>query len=136
MTTQSRISDVLDIVNSIDPSDVALRSSIVKLHTATGLSQADIYANVGFLLATHLAFAGDRFDLEIRGIDPEPAFVVKALDAQRRRIDLVAWPIGRPHQLATLHGTAIFLGEADVDAHWPSPMAEPLRVYQTAEAWL
>ena len=105
---------------------------------ASDLDHATVYAAVGALSARPAWFANGRFDLEeVRGVEPATAIVCEAIALDGvSTVDLVAWPVNEPRQLATFAGRAVMLGENQALAHPSKVFCPPLRVHRTAAAWL
>jgi hypothetical protein len=79
-------------------------------------------------------FDGGRFDFSDDGV---ASVVIEAIDADAETvIDIVAWPLDRPKQFATMFGRADILGLDQVTNPASYFYGGALRVYKTPESWL
>ena len=122
------------IIDALGFGDEALWRQRQALVAAAELDEASIVAACGFLHAAPICFAHRMFDLLLPDVEPEPAFIIAALDTYERLLDLVAWPIGRSGEAATFGNCAALLGEI---ALWMHPAdGSPLMVHRTPAAWI
>jgi hypothetical protein len=109
-------------------------------HRALAIDEPSVNARCGLVWTQKLQFfpeLGRLFDLDYD--EPgEPAVIIECIDADGlTRIDLCAWPVGRPQAFALAFGHADLLGLA----HLQSPASyfggDPVtHVWRTPERWL
>jgi hypothetical protein len=99
------------------------------------LDPVTIAAHAGVLVVRPVKFYQNRtFDLATNGC---LAVVIEAFDVDDETVlDLVAWPLERPHQFATALGRARGLGLQCVLNPASYFGGKPLQVHQTPLAWL
>lgn len=103
-----------------------------------GLDLRLIQALAGSLVLAKCTFtpAPRRFRLDAAG---ELSAIVEAIEieaGERWLVDLVAWPIARPAEFASVDGRAVLLGGDEVDNPASYFGGRPLPVHRTPTAWL
>jgi hypothetical protein len=112
------------------------RAERTDYHLRHGISWSTIEAHAGVLTVIPVLFyTGGKFDFT--DYEGEQAVVIEAFEEDgETTLDLVAWPVDRPAQVASMFGRAPLVGMWQVYNPASYIFDEPLQVHRTPLDWL